>query len=65
MIQNSNKLKYYFYAFVLISQRYSCEKGSRTGRLQYKPIEDMVKNNLMLFGDFTCLDKAADDLKLE
>jgi hypothetical protein len=29
MIENSNKLKYYFYTFVVIIQRHLCHEGSR------------------------------------
>jgi hypothetical protein len=51
-IQNLNRLKYCFNAFVLIFQRYLCNKGSKNNDYIYKRIEEINQKNFMHFGDF-------------
>jgi hypothetical protein len=51
MIENLNKLKYNFYIFVSIIQRYPFHKGSRMQWLWYKRTEDIIYNKFDYFGD--------------
>jgi len=61
MIEDSNKLKYYFYTFVLVFQRYPCYNGLRMQWL----LRDIIQNNFVHFGDLMSWNEEADDRKLE
>jgi hypothetical protein len=65
MKQNSNILKYYFYAVVLILQRYSWHKGSIIKWLLYKLIGDVIHNKFVHFCDFMCQNEAINGKELE
>jgi hypothetical protein len=65
MIQKSNKLKYYFNTFVLISKRHLCDKGSRTQWIEYKLIWDIIENDFLYFCDFMSWNNAINGTKLE
>jgi hypothetical protein len=51
MIENSNKLKYYFYTFVLIFQRYRHHKVPECSDYNINEQETSIITNLIYFGD--------------
>jgi uncharacterized protein involved in cysteine biosynthesis len=64
-IEWTNSRSTVFRAFIFIIMHILCPNGSGTRWLYYKPIEDIIKNIIVYFGDFMSWNEASNERKLE
>jgi hypothetical protein len=65
MIQNSNKMKYNFYSFVLIFNVICVLKVREYIDYNVKQMWKFFENNIVPYDDFMCWNEATNNIKLE